>query len=209
VLLGPEVEAEAEAHGAALEGVGGGVLEAGAVVGPVVDVADVADLLDPDLVAVDGAGEAPDATDHDVVEGGGPGPAAAAARAGVGSHLGDVAADHLDELEVEGADDAQQALVDDVVGDVVLAVLALDEIGGEGAGELDQVGVDGDRHKPQSFGKRLLRCPSVTGTCDNSGGPWGPRNAPVPGPSETGPRPVRSTPRRCLAVRPRTRMVLA
>src|SRR4030095_12109651 len=29
VLLGPEVEAEAEAHGAALEGVGGGVPEAG------------------------------------------------------------------------------------------------------------------------------------------------------------------------------------
>ena len=73
VLLGPEVEAEAEAHGAALEGVGGGVLEAGAVVGPVVDVADVADLLDPDLAAVDRAGEPPDAADDDVLEGGGAG----------------------------------------------------------------------------------------------------------------------------------------
>jgi hypothetical protein len=140
-------EAEAEAHGAALEGVGGGVLEAGAVVGPVVDVADVADLLDPDLAAVDRAGEAPDAADHDVVEGRGAGLAPAAAGAGVRWDLGHVAADELDQLEVEGADDAQQALVDDMVGDIVLAVLALDEVGGERARELDQVGVDGDGHK--------------------------------------------------------------
>ena len=141
VLLGPQVEAEAEAHGAALEGVGGGVLEAGAVVGPVVDVADVADLLDPDLAAVDGAGEPPDAADDDVVEGRRAGLGPAAAGAGVGGDGGDVAPDDLDQLEVEGADDAEQALVDDVVGDVVAAVLALDEVGGEGAGQLGQVGV--------------------------------------------------------------------
>jgi hypothetical protein len=103
----------------------------------------------------------------DVLEGGGAGLAPAAAGAGVGGHRGHVAADHLDQFEVEGTDDAQQALVDDVVGDVVAAVLALDEIGGEGAGELGQIGVDDGGHKPQSSGKRLRRCPSVTGTCDN------------------------------------------
>ena len=40
--------------------------------GPVVDVADIADLLDPDLAAVDRAGEPPDAADDDVLEGGVP-----------------------------------------------------------------------------------------------------------------------------------------
>src|ERR671938_222795 len=97
-------------------------------------------------------------------------PAAPGAR--VGRDGGDVAADHLDQLEIERADDAEQALVDDVVGDVVLTVLALDEIGGEGAGELDQVGVGDDGQKPQSFGEAVARCPSVTATCDSrrSGG---------------------------------------
>jgi hypothetical protein len=38
------------------------------------------------------------------------------------------------------------------VGDVVAAVLALDQSGGDGAGELGQIGVDDGGHKPQSSG---------------------------------------------------------
>ena len=54
---------------------------------------------------------------------------------------------------VRNATPALAALVDDVVGDVVAAVLALDEVGGEGAGQLGQIGVDDGGHKHQSSEK--------------------------------------------------------
>jgi hypothetical protein len=140
VLLRPQVQAEPEAHGAALQRVRGGVLEPGAVVRPVVHVADVAHLLDADPVAVDLAGEPPDAADDGVVQRRGARLGPAAPAAGVGWHRRHVAPDDLDQLEVEGADDGEKTLVDDVVGDVVVAVLALDEAVREAAGKLGQGG---------------------------------------------------------------------
>src|SRR5919108_4454172 len=79
-LAGPQVQAEPGAHGAALDRVGGGLLEPLAVVAPVVRVLDVAGLFEPDGAAVDLQGEPPHAADDHVVELGGAllGPAAAA-----------------------------------------------------------------------------------------------------------------------------------
>jgi hypothetical protein len=71
---------------------------------------------------------------------------AAAAALGVGRDARHVAADDLDQLEAERPDDPEQPLRHVLVGDVTVATrVALDQLAGEGSGQLGQIG-DFGRH---------------------------------------------------------------